>query len=99
MIAKSAYAMLNASHVTRLLLMSRRGSLAGATYATRCQTKCLESNQWRLPDGGAFDYVQSSETGNALLSLSRTDAYCNWKFARAWLQSELSDSSDTEAGE
>ena len=42
-----------------------------------------------------FAGLSVEEAGNAL-SLSRADAYRHWKFARAWLQCELSDSSDAE---
>ncbi len=40
-----------------------------------------------------FAGLSVEEAGNTL-SLSRADAYRHWKFARAWLQCELSDSSD-----
>ncbi len=43
-----------------------------------------------------FAGLSVGEAGNAQ---SRGDAYRHWKFARAGLQCELSDSSDTEAGE
>lgn len=42
-----------------------------------------------------FAGLSVEEAGNAL-SLSRADAYRHWKFARAWLQCELSDSSTTD---
>jgi RNA polymerase sigma factor (TIGR02999 family) len=45
-----------------------------------------------------FAGLSVEEAGNAL-SLSRADAYRHWKFARAWLQCELSDPSDTKAGD
>ena len=40
-----------------------------------------------------FAGLSVEEAGHAL-SLSRADAYRHWKFARAWLQCELSDSSE-----
>lgn len=45
-----------------------------------------------------FAGLSVEEAGHAL-TLSRADAYRHWKFARAWLQCELSDSSDTQASE
>ncbi len=45
-----------------------------------------------------FAGLSVEEAGHAL-SLSRADAYRHWKFARAWLQCELSDSSETPAKE
>lgn len=42
-----------------------------------------------------FAGLSVKEAGHAL-SLSRADAYRHWKFARAWLQCELSDSNDAE---
>lgn len=45
-----------------------------------------------------FAGLSVEESGHAL-SLSRADAYRHWKFARAWLQCELSDSSEAPAKE
>ncbi len=46
-----------------------------------------------------FAGLSVEEAGHAL-SLSRADAYRHWKYARAWLQIELSESSDgATAGE
>lgn len=45
-----------------------------------------------------FAGLSVEEAGNAL-SLSRADAYRHWKFARAWLQCELSDSSEAPTKE
>ncbi len=45
-----------------------------------------------------FAGLSVEEAGNAL-SLSRADAYRHWKYARAWLQCELSDSSEAPTQE
>ena len=45
-----------------------------------------------------FAGLSVEEAGHAL-SLSRADAYRHWKYARAWLQCELGDSTGAASGE